>query len=107
MKLTNSEMAGISLFILFIVYLYYTHMNTTVHETQPVYYPIYKTQYIPVSRPRPRRYPVRIPRRHRPRHKPRFIPGVPNPIQPIPQSTLPFQQMKCDKDKDGNFINCK
>ena len=89
MELTNSEMAGIALFILFIVYLYYTPMNTTVYETHPVY------------------YPVRVPRRHRPRHKPRFIPGVPNPIQPIPQSTLPFQQMKCDKDKDGNFINCK
>ena len=93
MELTNSEMAGIALFILFIVYMYYT--PRTIYKTQPIY------------------YPVRIPRRHRPRHKPRFIPGVPNPIQPIqpiqpiPQSTLPFQQMKCDKDKDGNFINCK
>ena len=89
MKLTNSEMAGIALFILFIVYLYYTPMNTTVYETHPVY------------------YSVRVPRRHRHYHKPRFIPGVPNPIQPIPQSTLPFQQMECNKDKDGNFINCK
>ena len=87
MELTNSEMAGIALFILFIVYMYYT--PRTVYKTQPIY------------------YPVRVPRRHRPRHKPRFIPGVPNPIQPIPQSTLPFQQMKCDKDKDGNFINCR
>ena len=87
MKLTNSEMAGIALFILFIVYMYYT--PKTEYKTQPIY------------------YPVRVPRRRRHRHKPRFIPGVPNPIQPIPQSTLPFQQMKCDKDKDGNFINCK
>ena len=63
MKLTNAEMAGIVLFILFIVYLYYTPMNTTVYETQPVYYPVYKTQYVPVNRPRPRRYPVR-PRPH-------------------------------------------
>ena len=83
MKLTNSEMTGIALFILFIVYLYYTPISTTIYETQPVYYPVYKTQYVPINRPRPRRYPVRPrpsnPIPFQPVNPPGFIPGVPNP----------------------------
>ena len=93
MKLTNSEMAGIALFILFIVYLYYTHMNTTVHETQPVY----KTQYIQVSRPRPRRYP----RGRYPRHHNNIHPGKDWHIGPdgkyLPQSeggVVPIEPLK-------------
>ena len=52
MKLTKLELTGLALFILFLVYLYYNPFKTTVYETQPVYYPVYKTQYVPVNRPR-------------------------------------------------------
>ena len=76
MKLTNSEMTGIALFILYIVYLYYTPISTTIYETQPVYYPVYKTQYVPINRPRPRRYPVR-PRPHPLPHPHKQIPSTP------------------------------
>ena len=100
MKLTNEEMAGIALFILFIVYLYYTSMNTTVYETQPVYYPVYKTQYVPVNRPRP--YPV-YPRPRpfpRPRpghhhgHHPHLEPGHVNPTRKYPGGVIPIEPLK-------------
>tara|TARA_B100000900_G_scaffold136719_1_gene115728 strand:- start:3978 stop:4238 length:261 start_codon:yes stop_codon:yes gene_type:complete len=68
MKLTKLELTGLALFMLFLVYLYYNPLKTTV-QTQPVYYPVYKTQYVPVSRPR--RYPLYP----RPRPFPRPRPG--------------------------------
>mgnify|MGYP001198868219 CR=1 FL=1 len=78
MKLTKLELTGLALFILFLVYLYYNPLKTTVYETQPVYYPVYKTQYVPVSRPR--RYPVYP----RPRHFPLPHSGHHNGHHPHP-----------------------
>ena len=64
MKLTKLELSGLALFILFLVYLYYNPL-----KTQSIYYPVYKTQYVPVSKPR--RYPLYP----RPRPFPRPHPG--------------------------------
>ena len=82
MKLTKLELTGLALFILFLVYLYYNPLKTTV-QTQPVYYPIYKTQYVPVSRSR--RYPLYP----RPRPFPRPRPGHHHGHHPHPHKNIP------------------
>ncbi len=91
MKLTKLELTGLALFILFLVYLYYNPLKTTVYETQPVYYPVYKTQYVPVSRPgryplypRPRPFPRPRPGHHHGHHpnqtKATYIPTMYRPL---------------------------
>ena len=93
MKLTKLELIGLALFILLLVYLYYNPL-----KTQPVYYPVYKTQYVPVSRPRPYSvYPRPRPfPRPRPSHHPghHLEPGHVNPTRKYPGGVIPIEPLK-------------
>tara|TARA_B100001123_G_scaffold407915_2_gene500623 strand:- start:994 stop:1287 length:294 start_codon:yes stop_codon:yes gene_type:complete len=97
MKLSNVEVIGITLFILFIMYLYYKHINTSV-KTQSVYYPVYKTQYIPVSRPtgypRPRPLPRPRPRPSHHHSDHHLEPGHVNPTRKYPGGVIPIEPLK-------------